>query len=106
MNFAMPNASKVEILANTNLKKQTDLFGALHSVKINLGVVKTGVMWDVLILIEDTYDFKEEEYNGLVNVVNNIANYEQERGRVRPYKLFITADKPRLTTLPFGVPLW
>lgn len=106
MNFTMPNASKASILANTQLKKQTDLFGTLHAVKINLGVVKNGVSWTVLVHINDTFDFKKENYNGLVNLVNNIANYEQELGKVKPYNIMIYGNRSNLVRLPFNVPSW
>lgn len=106
MNFAMPNASKAQILADTGLKKRTDLFGALHAVTINLGIVKTGVQWDMLVMIEDIYDFKQEQYNGLVNIVNNIAYYDQERGNIKPYNILITANKPYLVAPPFNVGVW
>ncbi|WP_349393637.1 hypothetical protein [Clostridium perfringens] len=106
MAFKMPNASKAQILSNTGLKKRTDFFGALHNVTIHLGIVKQGVQWDMLVMIEDTYDFKQEQYNGLVNIVNNIAYYDQERGKIKPYKVLITANKPRLIAPPFNVPIW
>lgn len=106
MNFTMPNANKAQILANTQLKKQTDLFGALHAVNIHLGIVKTGLQWDMLILIEDTYDFKSEQYNSLVNIVNDIAHHDQELGNIKPYLFYITADRPYLNRPPFGVPAW
>lgn len=106
MNFNMPSESKAQILSNINLKKRADLFGALHAVTINLGIVKTGFQWDMLVLIEDVYDFKLEQYNSLLNIVNNIAYYDQERGNVRPYNLYIYADRPYLSSPPLGVPAW
>lgn len=106
MNFEMPSASKVQILADTGLKKRTDLFGALHTVTINLGIVKNGIQWDMLVMMQDKYDFEEAQYNGLVNVVTNIAYHDQERGNIKPYNILITADKPYLTTPPFNVGAW
>ncbi|MFQ9823290.1 MAG: hypothetical protein ACLRXI_08295 [Clostridia bacterium] len=106
MTFKETGASKIDILNNRALKKRTDLFGSLHRVNINLGVVKNGVKWNILVLIEDKYDFGKEEYEGLVDLVNNIAYYEQELGEIIPYKVQIFADKPNLITLPFNVPIW
>lgn len=106
MEFAMPSASKIDILTNTSLKKWTDLFGALKKVDVNLGLVKTNGAWDIIVQIQDVYDFANEQYNGLVDLVNNIAYYEQERGKVNPYKIIINASQARLYTLPFGVGNW
>lgn len=106
MAFSMPNASKAQILGDTALKKRTDLFGALHGVTIHLGIVKQGIQWDMMVMIEDTYDFKKEQYDGLVSIVNNMAYNEQERGKIKPYKVLITANKPYLVSPPFNVPAW
>lgn len=106
INFTMPNASKPTILANTALKRQTDLFGAFHGVRLNLGVVKDGSKWHVLALVEDRYDFEKAQYNGLVDLVNNIVNHEQELGKVKPYDVMVYADRPNLSTLPYGVRPW
>ncbi|MDY6227157.1 MAG: hypothetical protein SPH93_05725 [Clostridium sp.] len=100
MKFNMPENGK------WNFIKEADLFGALHEVKINLGVVKHGIQWDVLVMIQDRYDFADAQYDSLVGVVNNLAKFEQDRNRIVPYDLFITANKGNLITLPFNVPLW
>lgn len=106
INFNKPNASTSDILFDKNLKKQTDLFGTLHAVTINLGVVKTGLTWQILVIIEDLYDFKKEDYQGMLQLVNNIAYHEQELGLVIPYRIQIFADRPNSKTLPFGVTPW
>lgn len=104
--FKKPNASNSAILGSKSLKRQTDLFGAFHEVRLNLGVVKSGSKWHVLALVEDRYDFKPEQYNGLVNLVNNIVHHEQELGKVKPYDVMVYADRPNLLTLPYGVKPW
>lgn len=105
MSFNVP-ANKSQFLVNTGIRKNLDFFGALHSVNIYLGVVKSGLTWDMLVMIQDRYDFKKEEYNGLVDVVNNIAHHEQELGKIRPYDLYIYADRSNLRGLPYSFPTW
>lgn len=106
INFTLPS-NKVEILTNTALKRQTDLFGTLHAVKLNLGIVKSGINhWDMLVLIEDRFDFEKEKYDTFVDLANNIAYYEQELGKVKPYDILIYGDRGNLSSPPFGVPAW
>lgn len=106
MEFQMPSDSEAKILADKALKKQTDIFAVFHGVTINLGVINDGFRWHVLVLIDDTFDFKYEEYKGMLGLVNNIAYYEQELGIVNPYKIMLNADNPNLIGLPFGVLEW
>lgn len=106
LNFEASPQSAPEVLANTALRKRTDIFGALHSVRLNLGVVKSGLNWHVLVLIEDRYDFVKQDWNGFTSIVNNIANNDQELGNIKPYDIFIYGDRYDLTRLPFGVPIW
>lgn len=105
MNFNMPDIN-LDILNDTQLRKQTDIFGTLHAVNINLGVIKENGKWHILVNVMDTFDFAKEDYNKLVNVVNNIAYYEQELGKVKPYYITIYGDRPNLYKLPFGMPTW
>ncbi|WP_061997110.1 hypothetical protein [Clostridium sp. ATCC 25772] len=91
---------------STPTMKRMDLFGTLHSVDAYLGVVKEGGLWYLVIQLEDVYDFKHEQAYSFVNYVNNIVNYEQELGLVKPYKIIVYANKSGLFTLPFGVPNW
>lgn len=106
MIFQMPTEGKLEILNNDRLKIRTDLFGSLKTVKINLGVVKNKGAWTIDVIIEDRYDFKDEDYGKLVNIVNNIAHFEQELGKVKPYDIYVFAGRANLLRLPFGVTSW
>lgn len=106
MIFQMPTEGKLEILGNEKLKIRTDLFGALKKVKINLGVVKNKGAWTIDVIIEDTYDFSNEKYTGFVDLVNNIAYYEQELGKIKPYDIYIYAGRANMLRLPFGVSSW
>lgn len=104
MSFKMPSNSKAQILVNTTLKKRTDLFGALHAVTINFGYVKDSST-QLLVLIEDTYDFKREQYDSLTNLVNNMAYYDQLQGKINPYDIEIYADYMH-SGLPYGITPW
>lgn len=110
MNFTMPDASKAQILGSTQLKKQTDLFGTLHGVTLNLGISKVhkldGDIWHMQVIVRDRFDFKREDYNGLVNIVNNITYHKQELGKVKPYDIIIYASRSNLLRPPFGVQPW
>lgn len=104
--FRMPSESKASILANTSLKKRTDLFGTLHYVQANFDVSKYNGKYSIAVILEDTYDFAKSNYNSLTNIVNDIAYYEQELGKIKPYKIRIFAGRGNLLTPPFNVPIW
>lgn len=111
ISFDKPSASNVSILANSTLKAQTDLFGSLHLARLNLGVVKEGGIgqmgnWHVLVDVEDRYDFEQQAYDTFTGLVNNIAYYDQERGNIRPYDLYIDSSKTFFNSLPYYYPIW
>lgn len=108
ISFNMPYAAdKRDLLTRTDLRSRTDLFGSIHAAKIYLGVVKSGISWDIIVMLEDRYDFLESQHYGLADIVNNMAYYDQVAGKVRPYDLYIYADRVYSGgILPFGVPTW
>lgn len=106
LNFNMPTESKLKILANQTLKRRTDLFGSLHGVTLNIGIVRSGLTWEVLIMIEDRYNFKLEEYNSLTNLVNNLAVYDQISGAIKPYNIIVWGNRNYKLALPFGCITW
>lgn len=76
----------------------------MHAVTINFGYVKDSST-QLLVLIEDTYDFKREQYDSLTNLVNNMAYYDQLQGKINPYDIEIYADYMH-SGLPYGITPW
>jgi hypothetical protein len=104
--FNMPTENKATILANQSLKRRADLFGALHLVTLNVGIVKSGLTWQVMVLMEDTYNFAPSQYTGITSIVNNLALYDQINGKIKPYYLMIWGNRNYTASLPFGCSTW
>jgi len=82
-----------------------DLFGALHTATLNVGVVKVGLVWHTEIMINNRYYFALQQYSGLVSAVNNLAVYAQLHQVIKPYDLIIWGNRSG-TSLPFACIPW